>query len=112
MNKKIWTISLVICLLFFLMMNVAACKDEIVEIEEKNMYSWQKYMNEQEYGKIEEGMSYLEVVRITGGAGKETNANTFEWNDELLLTKGYRLIFEEDALIKKEIVERRGNSTR
>ena len=112
MNKKIGTISLILCLFFFLIMNITACKDEILEIEEKNRYIWQKYMNEEEYEKIVEGMSYLEVVRITGGAGKETKANTFEWNDELLLTKGYRLIFEEDALVKKEIIERRGNSTR
>lgn len=112
MNKKGLFACLAICLIFLLILSVTACKDEILEIEEENAYSWQKYMNEQEYEEIKKGMSYLEVVRIAGGAGKEIKANIYEWNDELLLTKGYRLTFKEDTLTKKEIIERRGNSTR
>ncbi|MEK4701408.1 hypothetical protein MKX47_17880 [Solibacillus sp. FSL R7-0668] len=112
MNKKGLMGCLAICLIFLLILSVTACKDEILEIEEENAYSWQKYMNEREYGEIKKGMSYLEVVRIAGGAGKEAESNIYEWNDELLLTKGYRLTFKEDALTTKEIIERRGHSTR
>lgn len=112
MNKKGLFIGLTICLVFFLMIVVSGCKDEILEIEESNTYSWQKYMNANEYNKLQKGMTYMEVVRIAGGAGKEVNTNTFEWNDEILLTKGYRVQFKEDVLVKMEVIERRGNSTR
>ena len=112
MNKKGFIIYLSICLVFFLMMLVSACTDEILEIEEGNAYSWQKYMNEEEFNKLEEGMSYLEVVRVTGGAGEEIDNGVFEWNDEFLMTQAYRLQFKEDGLVQKEIVERKGHSSR
>ena len=112
MNKKGFFVYLSICLVFFLMMIISACKDEILEIEEGNAYTWQKYMNEEEYKRLEEGMSYLEVVRITGGAGEEIDNGIYEWNDELLLTQAYRLQFNEGALVQKEIVERKGHSSR
>ncbi|MEK3763818.1 MULTISPECIES: hypothetical protein [unclassified Solibacillus] len=112
MNKKGFIIYLSICLVFFLMMLVSACTDEILEIEEGNAFTWQKYMNEEEFNKLEEGMSYLEVVRVTGGAGEEIDNGVFEWNDEFLMTQAYRLQFKEDGLVQKEIVERKGNSSR
>lgn len=112
MNKKAFYVFLSICLAMLLIMLVTACQDEVLEIEESNTYVWQKYMNEEEYEKVKEGMSYLEVVRISGGAGQEIDNGTYEWNDEILLTKGYRLKFEEDVLVKKEVVERKGNSKR
>lgn len=112
MNKKAFYVFLSICLFMLLTMLITACQDEVLEIEESNTYVWQKYMNEEEYEKVKEGMSYLEVVRISGGAGQQIDNDTYEWNDEILLTKGYRLKFEDDVLIKKEVVERKGNSKR
>ena len=112
MNKRGFYIFLSICLVMLVAMLITACQDEILEIEESNTYVWQKYMNEEEFKEIEEGMSYLDVVRISGGAGQKIDENTYEWNDEILLTKGYRLIFEENELVQKEVVERKGNSTR
>ncbi|MEK5186637.1 hypothetical protein [Solibacillus sp. FSL W7-1324] len=112
MNKKGFYVFLSICLVMLLTMLIAACQDEVLEIEESNTYVWQKYMNEDEYEKVKEGMSYLDVVRISGGAGQKINKDTYEWNDEILLTKGYRLKFNDEVLVKKEVVERKGNSKR
>ncbi|WP_341321655.1 hypothetical protein NSQ62_19140 [Solibacillus sp. FSL H8-0523] len=112
MNKNGLSVYPAICLIFLLLIMMTACKDEILAIEESNAHSWQKYMNEQEYEQVKEGMSYMEVVRIAGGAGTELEKGVYEWNDELLLTQGYMLTFKKDKLTKKEIVERRGNSTR
>lgn len=69
-------------------------------------------MNEEEYGQLEIGMSYMEVVRVAGGAGKEVAPNVFEWNDELLFTRGYRITFEKGQLNEKEVVTKKGNSNR
>ena len=112
MNKKVFFTFLSLCFVFLLFMSVSACSDEIIEIEANNAHSWQKYMNEEEYNEIQRGMSYIEVVRISGGSGEEIEKDVYEWNDELLLTKGYRLKFQEDQLIHMEVVERKGHSTR
>lgn len=112
MNKRGFYVFLSICLVMFLAMLITACQDEVLEIEESNTYAWQKYMNDKEYEEVKEGMSYLEVVQISGGAGQEIDNGTYEWNDEILLTKGYRLKFENDVLVKKEVVERKGKSKR
>ena len=112
MNKNGLVVYPAICLIFLLLMIMTGCQNEILAIEESNTHSWQKYMNEQEYEQVKEGMSYMEVVRISGGAGTEIKKGMYEWNDELLLTQGYQLTFKNDKLTKKEIVERRGNSTR
>ena len=112
MSKNGLRVYPAICLIFLLLMMMTACKDEILTIEESNTHSWQKYMNEQEYEQVKEGMSYIEVVRIAGGAGTEIEKDIYEWNDELLLTQGYQLTFKKGKLTKKEIIERRGNSTR
>ena len=112
MNKQGFVMYLAICLIFLILMITIGCQDEILTIEESNTHSWQKYMNEQEYEQIKDGMSYIEVVRIAGGAGTKVKDDVYEWNDELLMTQGYQLTFKNNKLIKKEIVERRGNSTR
>lgn len=112
MNKRGFFVFLSICLIMLVIMIVTACQDEVLEIEENNTYTWQKYMNEKEFEEVKEGMSYMEVVRISGGAGQEMEKDTYEWNDEILLTKGYRLKFEDNVLVEKEVVERKGNSTR
>ena len=69
-------------------------------------------MNEEEFNEIKEGMSYIEVVRVAGGEGKKVSPNTYEWQDELLMTQAYELKFENDKLIEKNIIEKRGHSTR
>lgn len=69
-------------------------------------------MNEDEFNQLEKDMSYIDVVRIVGGAGKEIDVGIYEWNDEILLTRGYQIHFKENRLVKKEIVERQGYSNR
>ena len=48
---------------------LAGCSSEFVEIESNNEFSWQKFMNEEEFNEIKEGMSYIDVVRVVGGEG-------------------------------------------
>jgi hypothetical protein len=112
MNKKRLLFYLSICLVFLLFLLAASYEDEILEIEEKNVYSWQKYMNEDEFNQLKKDMSYMDVVQIVGGAGEKIDADTYEWHDEILLTRGYKVQFKENQLLNKEIVERRGHSTR
>ncbi len=69
-------------------------------------------MNEEEFNKLEEGMSYIEVVKVAGGEGKEVASNTYEWVDEQLMTQAYEIKFENDKLLEKKIIEKRGHSTR
>lgn len=111
--NRIWLVGfLAICLFEFVIINLVTYEDEMTEIEEQNTYRWQKYMNEYEYNKLEKGMSYIDVVKIAGGAGVKINEDTYEWNDEIFLTKGYRIHFENGELIRTEIAERKGNSNR
>lgn len=86
--------------------------DEIIDIEAKNQYDWQKYMNEDEFNQLQNGMSYMEVVRIVGGAGKKVASETYEWPDEKLMTQAYEIKFNQDRLIEKKIIEKRGHSER
>lgn len=86
--------------------------DEIIDIEAKNQYDWQKYMNEDEFNQLQNGMSYMEVVRIVGGAGKMVASETYEWPDEKLMTQAYEIKFNQDRLIEKKIIEKRGHSER
>lgn len=86
--------------------------NKIYNIEDSNAYYWQKYMNEEEFARLENGMSYMDVVEIAKGGGEQVSANVFRWNDELLMTQGYEIHFENDKLIDKKIYEKRGYSTR
>ena len=88
------------------------CSDPIKEIETKNQYTWQKYMNEKEYNKVHKGMTYLEVVKIAGGSGKKISKMVYEWPDEILLTKAYQITFKNEKVVEKIIVEKRGSSSR
>lgn len=106
-------------LLFILLVGLVGCSNnEIVEIEQSNSYEWQKYMNGEEFAKLQEGMTYMDVVKIAGGAGelqlddKKNNKQMYIWLDERLLTQAYEITFEDDQLVSKNIVERRGHSTR
>jgi len=91
---------------------LASCSNEIIEIELSNEYSWQKFMNKEEFDEIKEGMSYIEVVRLAGGEGKKVASDTYEWPDEQLMTQAYELKFKDDVLVEKKIIEKRGHSTR
>ena len=86
--------------------------NKIYNIEDSNAYYWQKYMNEEEFARLENGMSYMDVVEIAKGGGEQVSAGVFRWDDELLMTQGYEIHFENDKLIDKKIYEKRGYSTR
>ncbi|KOS62265.1 hypothetical protein FJQ98_23625 [Lysinibacillus agricola] len=88
------------------------CGDPILDIEQSNAYHWQKNMNEAEFGKLKEGMTYMEVVKIAGGAGEMKKKDQYRWNDEILMTKAYIVRFKEDKLIDKEVIELKGHSKR
>ena len=91
---------------------LAGCSNEIVEIESSNQFAWQKFMNEEEFNEIKEGMSYIEVVRVVGGEGEKIASSTYEWKDEQLMTQAYELKFKDDKLIEKKVIEKNGHSTR
>lgn len=91
---------------------LVGCKDEIIDIEESNNFHWQKNMSEQEFKDIEEGMTYLEVVKIARGAGEKITDDKYVWDDEIKLTQAYELRFEDDQLVSKHILEKKGNSNR
>lgn len=84
----------------------------MINIEDSNTYAWQKYMNEDEFNQLKEGMSYMEVVEVARGPGKQINDNKYIWQDELLITQAYEIEFKEDKLIDKKIIQKRGESTR
>ena len=88
---------------------LAGCGDPILDIEESNAYHWQKNMNETEFEKLKEGMSYIEVVKIAGGAGDKVKKDQYRWNDELLMTKTYIVRFKDDKLVDKEVIEVKRN---
>lgn len=112
MNVKALSIYIVIACMFFLVLSIIGCQDRTLNVEDDNKYEWQKYMNEKEFSQLEQGMSYMEVVKIAGGAGTEIESNVYEWRDEILLTKAYVIYFDDGQLIKTDIVEKRGSSTR
>ena len=91
---------------------VGCSSNKIAKIEDSNAFIWQKYMNEEEFEKLEEGMSYMEVVEIVRGRGEQLDENTFIWLDELLMTQAYEVYFEEEQLVEKRLIEKRGHSNR
>ncbi len=94
------------------MIMMVGCGDPIIEIEESNAYHWQKNMNEVEFEKLKNDMSYIEVVEAAGGAGKKIKNNEYRWNDEILMTQAYIVKFKDDKLIGKEIIAVKGHSNR
>ncbi|HWK23961.1 MAG TPA: hypothetical protein VNS08_13090 [Ureibacillus sp.] len=82
------------------------------EIEDMNTFQWQKNMNEEEYAKLEKGMSYLEVVEVVKGTGKQVEEGIYIWEDEILLTQGYEIHFNDGKLENKKIFKKRGYSNR
>ena len=104
--------KLCMLLLVVAIMTLVGCGDPILEIEEKNIYHWQKYMNQKEFESLEEGMSYLEVVERAGGRGDKLKNNIYQWKDETLMTQAYVIEFKNDQLLSKEVVELKGHSNR
>lgn len=82
------------------------------DIEDMNSFRWQQYMNEEEFEKLEKGMSYLEVVKVVKGEGKQVKENVYVWDDEILMTQSYELHFKDGKLEDKKVIEKRGYSTR
>lgn len=91
---------------------VGCSANELIELEDSNAYPWQKYMSEEEFNQLEEGMTYEEVVDIVKGAGKSLDDHIYRWLDEKLVTQVYDIEFKEDRLVAKKIVEIKGKSTR
>ena len=112
MNKRAFYIYVVVSIIGSMLLNITSCIDPVIKIEDKNNYSWQKYMNEQEFNLLQDGMSYMEAVEIAGGAGKEKALSVYEWSDEMLLTQSYEVTFRNDKLVRKQIIDKRGYSTR
>ncbi|CEA03815.1 hypothetical protein BN1050_01695 [Metalysinibacillus saudimassiliensis] len=89
----------------------SGCGNELLAVESSNDYRWQRFMNDTEFDKVSNGMSYMDVVRTAGGAGKKQKSGTYLWHDELLITRGYEIQFKEDKVIDKKIVELHGAVT-
>lgn len=104
--------KLCMLLLVVAIVTLVGCGDPILDIEEKNIYYWQKYMNQEEFESLEEGMSYLEVVESAGGRGDKLKNNIYQWRDETLMTQAYVIEFKDDQLLSKEVVELKGHSNR
>ena len=102
-----------ICIAFLAAICLVGCSsNKIAKIENSNAFIWQKYMNEEEFEQLEEGMSYMEVVEIARGGGEQIDENTFIWLDELLMTQAYEVYFEDEKLVDKRRIEKRGHSIR
>ena len=84
----------------------------VYHIEDTNSFVWQKYMNEDEFNKLENGMTYMDVVEIAKGRGEQIKDNVFIWNDELLITKAYEVHFVDDRLVEKKVIKKSGYSSR
>lgn len=112
MNVKGLVVYLYICIVAFMLLFFIGGTDEIIDIEEANAYSWQKYMNETEFDLLTDNLSYMEVVEIVGGAGEQIEEDTYIWQDEILLTVAYKIHFQDGQLSSKEMIEKHGYSTR
>lgn len=46
----------------FVLFSVTGCQDRVLNVEDQNIYEWQKYMNEDEFKQLQPGMNYMDVV--------------------------------------------------
>ncbi|MEK9199830.1 hypothetical protein ACH0B5_17310 [Ureibacillus sp. 179-F W5.1 NHS] len=118
MNKKRYRRNL-LALLFILITAIAVLfakwyfeVNQYHDIEDENSYSWQRYMNEDEFTQLEDGMSYSDVVRVAKGRGEKISEDVYIWDDELLLTQSYEIHFQDGKLEQKKIIQKRGYSSR
>lgn len=109
MRKYFYIKRLNITLFIGAIVILAGCGDPILDIEESNAYHWQKNMNQAEFEKLKEGMTYMEVVKIAGGAGELVKDGQYRWNDEILMTKTYIVRFKGDKLVDKKVSEVKGH---
>lgn len=112
MNVKGLYTYIIIVIVIFTSLSIIGCQDRALNVEDENIYEWQKYMNEEEFKQLESGMSYMDVVKVAGGAGLEVDTSVYEWRDEILMTRAYLVYFEDGKLTNIEIIEKRGSSTR
>lgn len=105
-------IVIIILAIYLLIYHYITGLNKIYDIEDSNSFKWQKYMNEEEYEQLEKGMSYMDVVMVAKGDGKEISEEVFIWNDEILMTQAYEIHFKDNKLIDKKIIEKRGYSKR
>jgi hypothetical protein len=73
------------------------------DIEDTNAFRWQKYMNEEEFHQLEQGMTYIDVVNVAKGRGEQLTDHSFIWKDEYLLMRTYIITFQEGQLVGKFI---------
>lgn len=102
--------------IFALMFGLSSCEayeqGKLIDIEDSNAYVWQKYMNEQEFNQLQQGMSYLDVVKVAKGIGNFQEEGLYIWQDEHTLTQAYEIYFQNDQLVDKKVIELKGHSTR
>ncbi|RHW32369.1 hypothetical protein D1B33_16675 [Lysinibacillus yapensis] len=75
------------------------------DLEELNAFHWQKHMNEDEFSKVKQGMSYWDVAKAAKGQGQRVAEGVYIWEDEILLTQRYEMHFQEGKLQKKAIIK-------
>ncbi|MFJ8237883.1 hypothetical protein ACIQ34_19500 [Ureibacillus sp. NPDC094379] len=105
-------IFIVIMNLILLLFNYITEVNAMYDIEESNNFRWQKFMSEDEFNQLEQGMSYKEVVEVAKGRGEPISEGVFVWNDEWVMTMAYEIHFDDGKLLDKKIIEKRGYSTR
>lgn len=105
-RRNIYVLVFIIILnLILLLFHYIQEVNAVYNIEESNDFRWQRFMNEEEFNQLKEGMTYLEVVDIAKGAGEQSDENIYVWEDEFLLTKVYEVHFSEDKLIEKKVID-------
>ena len=70
MRKYFYIKRLNITLFIGAIVILAGCGDPILDIEESNAYHWQKNMNQAEFEKLKEGMTYSKNCRGSRGISK------------------------------------------
>nr|WP_106781567.1 hypothetical protein [Lysinibacillus timonensis] len=108
LQQKLYVIYFIIVAnLFIFVVNYNYETNKFYYIEDTNHFRWQKFMNEEEFNQLEDGMSYMEVVQVAKGRGEQITDHTFMWKDEILLTQSYILTFNEDQLISKMVYNKK-----
>ena len=95
-----------------MLLSIKGCTIATLDIEDNIAYTCQKYMNEQEYVLLEEGISYMDTVAIADGADKKIENNEYVWQNEIVRTRAYEVRSENNKLVSKIISKKRGYSTR
>ncbi|SOC43589.1 hypothetical protein [Ureibacillus acetophenoni] len=97
---------IVVTNLFLIIYHFTYETNKFYDIEDTNAFRWQRYMNEDEFHQLQEGMTYMDVVNIAKGRGEQLTEHTFMWKDEQSLKRTYIITFQEDQLVGKLIYNR------